>query len=133
VAPPPPAARPSAQPAKIPLRTHLAYLAGALFALILGALVGSAGGYFAGLHFAPAPPGPTGPAQVTFRIPDTATLEVDGQPRGKGPSVTVELTAEDAHQVKLLVPGHEPLDLPMSITAGERRTVVVAIAEPDAP
>jgi hypothetical protein len=56
---------------------------------------------------------------------------VDGQVRGTGPTVSLELDPASAHQVRMLVPSHEPLDLPISLEPGERRTVVVAIAEPD--
>jgi serine/threonine protein kinase len=129
--PPPPVSAPAPAPARIPLKTHLAYLTGALFTLILGLLVGGAAAWIGATSLTPTPPSPAGPAQVQFRIPPDASLEVDGQVRGTGPTVSLELDPASAHQVRMLVPSHEPLDLPISLEPGERRTVVVAIAEPD--
>ncbi|MFH1469468.1 MAG: serine/threonine-protein kinase [Pseudomonadota bacterium] len=132
VAPPP--TRTAAQaPARIPLKTHLAYLTGALFTLILGLLVGAAAGWFGASNLTPTPTPaePSGPAELTFRIPSGASLEVDGQVRGTGPALSLQLDTGSAHQVRLLLPGHEALDLPIALEPGEHRTVVVAIAEPD--
>ncbi len=111
-------------PARIPLRTHLAYMAGAVFTFILGLLLGGVATYAVASTLLSAPPPVTasGDAVVDFSLPDGASLKVDGERR----DVTDTLELDPGrHEVEVLLEGQDPTVFSLDLTAGERRTVAM--------
>ncbi len=125
----PPQPRPQAAPARVPMRSIMGYmLATFVFAGILGAMVGFVGGIIITqkvLESRTMVVPPVGPARATFILPVGATLELDGQPQTGGPSFERELEPDSAHQVRVLIQGQQPMTFPLSLTAGEHRTVLI--------
>ncbi len=113
-------------PARIPLRTHLAYMAGAVFTFILGLLLGAVTTYAVASQLLVAPETVSAPstARVSFLLPDGAKLEVDG--KAQASDSNLELDPGRTHEVRVLMEGQEPTAFPLQLTAGEHRTVVVS-------
>ena len=111
------------------MRSIMGYmLATFVFAGILGAMVGFVGGIIITqkvLESRTMVVPPVGPARATFILPVGATLELDGQPQTGGPSFERELEPDSAHQVRVLIQGQQPMTFPLSLTAGEHRTVLI--------
>ncbi len=124
-----PVARPPAQTG-VPMRSIMGYMAATfVFAGILGAMVGFVGGIIItqkvleGRTMVAAVP--SGPAQVTFVLPVGATLELDGESQDGGPTLIRELDPDEPHDVRVLIEGQPPMSFPLSLTAGEHRTVLI--------
>jgi serine/threonine protein kinase len=117
-----------AQPQRIGMRTFLPYMVvAAVFSLVLGMMIGFVSGIvitqktMAGRSM----PVPSGPAVATFQLPTGASLEVDGQARPGGPTLQLQLDPDREHRVRVLIEGRKPIEFPIELEAGERRTVLV--------
>jgi len=123
-----PQPRPVAPQARVQMRSIMGYmLATFVFAGILGAMVGFVGGIIITQKVLEGRTiiVPAGPASVTFVLPVGATLELDGEQQAGGPTLQRELAPDESHQVRVLIEGQPPMSFPLSLTAGEHRTVLI--------
>jgi serine/threonine protein kinase len=129
VAPPPPA--PAQAPPQQTGRGIMAYM---MVAGVVGFIIGAMIFLVAGIIITQKtlenrpPPPPSGPAQVTFILPQGASLQLDGQEQAGGPTLRLQLDPGEPHDVRVDIEGQQPLTFPLELTAGEHRTVLVPSA-----
>ncbi len=126
------------QPGRIPLRSHLAYLAGALFTLILGLLLGCLVGFVVSSALSDpelAAPAPSGPGTLQLSVPAGARLLLDGREQQGGPAYELELEPGSEHQLRVEHEQLKSIELSVQLDPGETRTVVLGqqVMEPKEP
>jgi hypothetical protein len=111
------------------MRSIMGYMmATFVFAGILGVMIGFVGGIIITqkvLEGRTVVAAPSGPAHVTFVLPNDANLEIDGEARPGGPTLELQLEPNQAHEAKVLIDGQQPMTFNLALSPGEHRTVLV--------